>query len=394
MFKKALFFPLCAGILFACSPANEEKKETDTAKTESKDSIPSVQAEKKKLPYDTLLTETSRFIAGLPVQTLLNDQQSKDYYKQHADFAEASWKTTTDSMLVPVRNWCADKKIGDTRDSLLCFYPLSGPDFLFANTFFPQADNYIMLGLEPRGSMVDFRNLNDTEINKYLSGVRQSMKYLNSRGYFVTSHMSSDFTRAHLNGMLHMILYMMARTEHPIVDVYDVYIDSSGLEHRLEKGMKAHNDAPLAIKIEFLSPDKTEKRNAYYFKLNASDEYLDKHPEFEKFVNAFGSRVSYMKSASCVLQNTPFSVMRKLVLQSDKVLQDDTGVPYKYFTADSTFNVTLYGTYSKTIDDLNWCMQPTLKKDLENSPEKGHLPYRISYNGNYGEGMMIWAVRK
>jgi hypothetical protein len=101
-----------------------------------------------------------------------------------------------------------------------------------------------------------------------------------------------------------------------------------------------------------------------------------------------------MKSASCVLQNTPFSIMRKLVLNSDRILQDDTGVPYKYFLEDASLKVDLYGTSTKVIDDLSWCLQPQLRKDLEASKGYGDLPFRISYNGNFKEGMLIWAKRK
>ena len=390
--KKISLLALSA-LLWSCAAEQKENTKgtpSDSTKTAEK----TVNAEVKKLPYDTLLTESSKFIAGMPTTHYLSDVQSRDYYKEHIDFTESSWKTTVDSMINPVQKWCKEKTIGDDRDSVLCFYPLSGPDFLFGNTFFPNADHYVMLGLEPRGSMVDFRELKDPEIQKYLSGVRQSMKYLNSRGYFVTSHMSSDFTRAHLNGMLHMMLYMMARTNHKIVDVYDVIIDSTGKEQRIEKDYNSKEDRLRAVKIEFLSPDETQLRDAYYFKLNASDEYLSKHTEFETFVNGFGPRVAYMKSASCVLQNTPFSIMRKLVLNSDRILQDDTGVPYKYFLEDATLKVELYGPYTKVIDDLSWCLQPQLRKDLEASKGYGDLPFRISYNGNFKEGMLIWAKRK
>ncbi|MBX7094066.1 MAG: hypothetical protein K1X56_05050 [Flavobacteriales bacterium] len=386
-----------AGIASACiilSSCTSSTNENKTEKTEVKDSVKIEAEPKKQLAFDTLLTDASRFIAGMPTHKYLKEEQAAEYYSEHKTFTDESWKITQDSMINPVQKWCADNKIQDQRDSLLCFYPLSGPDFLFGNAFFPTADHFVMLGLEPRGNMVDFRELKEAEIIKYLSGIRQSMKYINSRGYFVTSHMSSDFTKAHLNGMLHMMLYMMARTNHAIVDIYNVKIDSTGKAIRLAEGEKYTGDSPLAVKIEFLSPDGTELRDAYYFKMNAADDYLLKHTEFETFVNGFGHRVSYMKSASCVLQNTPFSVMRKLVLNSDKVLQDDTGVPYKYFLDDSTFSISLYGTYSQTIDDLDWCMQKQLKKDLEASKHYGNLPFKISYNGNYGEGMMIWAVKK
>jgi hypothetical protein len=394
MIRPLLPFAVLGGLLFtSCGTSSTSEQKAETNSSEDTATIEQA-APVVLLGYDTLLTETSRFIAGMPAGIHFDEHQQKEHYTKHKDFTDKSWATTLDTMIRPVQKWCAEKNIGDTRDSLLCFYPLSGPDFLFANLFFPQADHYILLGLEPRGSMKDLRGLNDTEMQKYLEGIRSSMKYINSRGYFVTSHMSSDFTKAHLNGMVHMMLYMMARTEHKILDVYEVWLDENGKEQKLNKGEKAPEGKIVAAKIEFLSPDQTEKRDAYYFKLDASDKYLEEHKEFSSFVNSFPRRAAYMKSASCVLQNSPFSVMRKLVMDSDRILQDDTGVPFRYFSEDSTLNVQLYGTYTKTINDLNWCYQPALRKALEQSGNNADLPFRISYNGNYGEGMLLWAKRK
>lgn len=392
-----MFTPVCRWLLpvvlmifVSCGGEKQGDK-----KDQPKDSTEAKQPEKQQpLPYDTLLTETAYFIAGLPAPVYLDSLQAKEYYAEHKKFTDTSWKFTVSSMLDPIAKWKSEKQIGETGDSMLCFYPLSGPDFLFGHAFFPKAKNYILLGLEPRGSMCDFRNMNDDQLKKYLSGIRGSMKYLNSRGYFVTMHMSSDFTKAHLNGMVHMMLYMMARTGHFITDVYNVSLNADGTEKRLEKNDKMKDTVIYAIKIDFLPPDRLTKKSAYYFKLDAADENLDKHTEFEKFVNDFGPRVSYMKSASCVLTNANFAVMRKLVLGSEAFLQDDTGVPYRYILADSTHEINLYGTYTGTINDLDWCYQPGLRKALETKGDTTELPFKISYNGNYGEGMMIWCKKK
>jgi hypothetical protein len=100
-----------------------------------------------------------------------------------------------------------------------------------------------------------------------------------------------------------------------------------------------------------------------------------------------------MKSASCVLMNGNFNTMRQLVLSCDQIVQDDTGVPYKYFDA-STFDISLFGTYTSTIRDLSYCLQRDLVKALKDSPYNKELPFRISYNGNYGEGMLLVAKKK
>ncbi|MFI5203888.1 MAG: hypothetical protein ACHQF2_05275 [Flavobacteriales bacterium] len=378
--------------VLALAACGTTEKETGEKEKISTDNNKEVVEEEVLFPYDTLLTDMSKFIAGIRVEKFFDDLQSQTYYNEHRKFTDTSWAKTKKNMLEPIGKWCIDKKTTDASDSVLCFYPLSGPDFLFGNTFFPHSNNYVLLGLEPNGSMCDFKELNEAQITRYLSGVRESMAYLNKAGYFVTSHMSGDFNRAQLNGMVHMMLYMMARTNHTIVAVNKISVDSAGnVSVTTEKKLEEPNLA--GVRIDFLSPDRKTKKSAYYFRLNVRDKEIKQITGFVPFINAFGKRVSYMKSASCVLTNTDFSVMRNLVLGSEKVVQDDTGVPYHYFSSD-TFDISLYGEYTMTIKDLNWCMQNDLKKAILKSPDNKPLPFRISYNGNYNEGMLLFAKRK
>ena len=58
------------------------------------------------------------------------------------------------------------------------------------------------------------------------------------------------------------------------------------------------------------------------------------------------------------------------------------------------YDIEMWGTYTKVISDLSWGYQPDLKKALEASGNNKALPFRISYNGNYDEGMMLYAKRK
>lgn len=346
------------------------------------------------IAIDTTLTDIANLIAGVkPIGKKFNSITAKDFYKKYALEIEKAWRISDSTMLQPIKTWLAANHISDSSDSLLCFYPLSGPDFLFGNAFWPQAQSYIMLGLEPKGTLADFTRLKDDELKKYFSGVKESLKYLNTRGYFVTQHMSSDFTKTYLNGMLHMILFMMARTNHFIKDIYFIQLNKNGDLIKCPQAPKKSDTLINALAIDFLDDKRYITRTAYYFQLNAKDDNMSKHPEFEKFVMKFKNRVAYMKSASCVLHNKPFATMRKLVLGCKQIIQDDTGVPFRYF--DTThFSITLYGTYTSTIKDLGWCLQKDLVIALKKSPYNKDLPFRISYNGNYGEGMLLHAVRK
>lgn len=391
---KKIIYLVTAGIIFASCGGSDEKKSENDVKTEPEKGKETVVEVPEKVGYDTMLTAASQLIAGLsPDHAAFAPVISSDYYKIYSAFTSDAWKVSDSTMLKPIDKWLRENNISDERDSLQCFYPLSGPDFLFGNAFWPNAQKYIMLGLEPKGSLPDFTSFKEEEYKKYFNDMRGSMKYLNTRGYFVTAHMSSDFTKARLNGMVHMMLYMMARTNHKIMDVYYVKLNTDGKAEKTEDIKSLPEGTVTAIAIDFTDADQSKKRTAYYFQIDASDENMTAHPEFEKFVRADKNRVAYMKSASCVLLNPNFNTMRQLVLSCDQIVQDDTGVPYKYFDA-AAFDIALYGTYTSTIKDLNYCLQKDMVKALKESPYNKELPFRISYNGNYGEGMLLVAKKK
>ena len=43
------------------------------------------------------------------------------------------------------------------QNAKVIFYPFSGPDYLTAHAFFPNADKYVMLGLEPVGKLPELK---------------------------------------------------------------------------------------------------------------------------------------------------------------------------------------------------------------------------------------------
>jgi hypothetical protein len=55
------------------------------------------------------------------------------------------------------------------------FYPFSGPDILHAQTFFPEADKYVMIGLEPVGSLPEFKKEETDSLDAYYNKVNTSL---------------------------------------------------------------------------------------------------------------------------------------------------------------------------------------------------------------------------
>ncbi len=349
------------------------------------------------IEVDPYLNDVARVISGLPIESndsLLKSIQATDYYKAYKKYTEETFAKVKKDMLEPVAKWTAENNVGDHRKNVTCFYPFSGPDFMFANAFYPRAQNYILLGLERRGSTPNFKKMTENDRKNYFAGLKKSMKYINTRGYFVTSHMGSDYSKAHLNGITHMALYMMMHTGHKIVKVEDGWLSKDGKLTRIDEHAKSPDGAVRLKCIDFTDATQKDLKTLYFFNHNIQDDKVTEHMEMVKFIESFPNRAAYLKAAQCAAFNPDFKVVRDLVTGSGTIIQDDSGIPYKLLKDTTKFDTKLYGTYTTVISDLSWCLQRDLKKDVVEKGNNADLPFKISYNGNYGKGVIIFAKKK
>lgn len=344
---------------------------------------------------DTLLTETSRFIAGLECETdEFKKLQEKDFYKTHRDFTNEVWKELEKETLTPMVSWAKEKNIMEDSDTLPLLYSFSGPDFLFGNRFFPNSSAYILMGLEKCGTAPDILTMKEAALIDYLSSIRSSLRYLIKAGYFVTAHMSTDFSKTVLNGNIHTMLLFIAREKYAVCSVDYGYMAKDSTFYVTGKKSSSTSGKINGIRVGITDSTAKKTKYVYYFSADIADYKIKEKKEFGAFIESFAPFNSYFKAASYIPQHKNFAIIRNLVLDhSSKIVQDDTGVPFKSLT-DEIFEVQMWGTYTKTIKDLSWGFQPDLKEALENSGNNTDLPFKISYNGNYGEGMMLYAKRK
>ena len=72
----------------------------------------------------------------------------------------------------------------DKHDTML--YMFSGPDFLYATSFFPNASTYVLAGLEPVGGVPDLTSLSPSVINGELRNLEISTGSLFNFSFFIT----------------------------------------------------------------------------------------------------------------------------------------------------------------------------------------------------------------
>src|SRR3954468_20069207 len=118
--------------------------------------------------------ETARFLAGLPMhRTSLEGLAGNAEWVRHAMEFDEAWRPFETRQLAQIRGWAAEFMMPEHADRENVFYYFSGPDFLYAVTFFPNASNYVLCGLEPVGALPDLTKLPRTALPYSLANLRK-----------------------------------------------------------------------------------------------------------------------------------------------------------------------------------------------------------------------------
>ena len=107
-------------------------------------------------------------------------------------------------------------------------YMFSGPDFLYATSFFPNASTYVLAGLEPVGEIADLTGLSPWDINGELRNLELSMGSLFNFSFFITQNMKTQLREGPVYGALPILYVFLARTGKTIHEVGFVSLDEHG----------------------------------------------------------------------------------------------------------------------------------------------------------------------
>ena len=146
------------------------------------------------------------------------------------------------------------------------------------------------------------------------------------------------------------------------------------------------------VAVTFHGPGETGSRTLYYFSTNLSTEF-ETHPGFLRFLEHQGSADTLVKSASFLLHWQMCAGLRSYILdKSNLILEDDTGVPYRYFE-NAAWKVHLFGDYSRPDRPFRREYQTDLA-DAFQDPSKVHeLGFSLGYGYGRRPSSMILAER-
>jgi len=315
------------------------------------------------------IDETARLLAGIPVTGTLASFTQNTGWQGHAAAMDKAWKTKEYFQLGPIASWMSAHAGEYYRSSGTMYYMFSGPDFLYAYTFFPDANTYILAGLEPVGQVPDLSHMTPEMLNANLGALRNSMSTLLITHYFVTEEMKSELNRSNLGGTLPILYVFLARLGCSVQDTTYVHSPAEG------------------VRITFSRNGRSQ--TLFYFKTDLSGG----NSGFLRWCAARGPGVSLIKAASYLMHGEGFSGVRNFLLtHSAFIVQDDSGIPLRAF--DRNWALEFYGRFVPHGEKFGKYDQQALAEIYRRNPPPPELGFAFGYWWQAERGILILARRK
>jgi hypothetical protein len=155
-------------------------------------------------------------------------RRASDPWIIHSTELDRAWKHTEQAQLAAISNWAPNELGQAYRTNGTMYYMFSGPDFLYAHAFFPNARTYVLCGNEPVGAIPDLNKISAQALPVALANIRKSLESVLSWSFFITKNMKTDLTQTQLSGTLPLLYIFLARAGCTIDSVTPVAIDNTG----------------------------------------------------------------------------------------------------------------------------------------------------------------------
>jgi hypothetical protein len=379
------FLYLClAALALSCS---------HPVKTESPKPAPNRFAE--PAPRDRYADDVGRFLAGLPARpgSQFTALQERDDWVKHRGELDPRWSKIEDESFPAMRAFQKQELGGASIANSTVFYPFSGPDALMVTIFFPRSPAYVMVGLEPAGTLPAPKQLAGKDLGEYLADVRTTIDSELSRSFFVTRQMDSQFRGQVTDGLFLPILQLLVRTDHTILGFRYVRLNDAG--QIVERAADYHAPGKIGnkgVELDFQTDSDQSLHKLFYFSVNLSNERLRQDQAFLSFLDGLKGATTFLKATSYMLHKQEFSMIRERILSDSlAVLQDDSGIPYHFF-ATAHWRVQLYGDYVRPYGSFRWLEQPDLRKAYLTTGPKP-LDFKIGYGYGRIASNLLLATR-
>ncbi len=323
--------------------------------------------------------EQARFLSGLRVpagSVLAPLQATREYYDHGSTYAN-TWRRFDEKYFSKMRAWSAAElapRIGTPR---ALFYLFGGPDFINAYALFPDAPIYVLGGLEPVGSMVPPEQLDLPRVLAGLENLRKSTSVTLQFSHFITKDMKVELEQTDFQGVLPILLSFIALGGGEILAV---------------QTFSPGGNLP-GVAIQFRKNPAAVPQVLYYVRADVSDGALKANPALLSWMQQLGPGVSYLKAASYLMHEPYFSRVRGFLLEnSSAILQDDSGIPLRYFLTGN-WRLQFFGAYTGPLELFQKYTQPDLADAFRSAPVFD-LPFGTGYKWQPGQSNLMLAIKQ
>lgn len=341
------------------------------------------------------IDDTARFLAGKGVSwdSTLAERTETEAYTTYAEHIRSGWKQFQEPNLERMQSWW--KSHAPAKTSTV-FYPFGGPDLGNALALFPDADSYLLFGLEPVGAIPDLQALDDVAIGAGLRELEASLSTILQVNYFFTRAMEKKLGNGSFNNVSGLLLFSLAIHDREVTGARRIAIEDGVLVQGTVVDDAATNRARIpGVEITFRSGGK--RQTVRYFMVNVADAsitktdllpYLEKQGRFTTLIKS----ASYLMHKEGAREPMRFEKIRSLILRrSDFIAQDDSGIPLRLFARD-TWKLRFHGKYEAPTPEFAKYLQKDLKVELQRN-STGKLPFSYGYAYRQGESNLMTAER-
>jgi hypothetical protein len=335
--------------------------------------------------------DAARFLAGLPPSSNspLVALTKDPAWVSHARYFDSAFASEENANLLKVRQF-SKEYLTDKQDTML--YMFSGPDFLYATSFFPNASTYVLAGLEPVGAIPDLTRLSSWVLNAELRNLESSMRSLFNYSFFITQNMKTQLREGPVYGALPILYVFLARTGKTVHELNLVSLNEQG-DLQTADVLAANHVTPRSaapgVKIVF-SDGTGPKQTLYYFSTNLADGSFERSG-FSAFLAKQGPADSLLKSASYLLHKPHFSGVRKFLLDhSVTIVQDDSGIPLAYLET-RRWRLRAFGHYAGPISMFAGFYQPRMSALFQGASP---IEFGMGYRWRKNESNLVLAEKQ
>jgi len=333
--------------------------------------------------------EIAEFLAGHTVAptSALYAQTQKSFYRRYQSQMQTLSEQIFSRHVTKIYEWQKNNNFQPSARAAV--YLLSGADVPNLVSFFPDCRDYLMVALQPVAPIGDLTQLGDRDLQHSLDDLRSIMQDIAARNYFRSAVLRKAQKNSGLPGVAPILLAFLAMIQKDVVAFENVFLSNEGSLQKNSTGATANG-----FRVYFRNQGDSDLRTLVYLSTRIHPTFYDSDKPEGKLLASLGSTNLLLKAAIYLFHEPAYArLAQSLLQQSEFIVQDDSGIPLRFFTA-SEWQVLPFGRYERTAR-LNDLKNYPLQEDLQALFKQGAQPlgFAFGYGAWGGRSNLLLAKR-